>query len=82
MDDGRWSTPQDETRLQVNYADDTDFFQLVKQPSPPPVLSQINQEHSPIHPSKVADPRPGLANFSQDGTPSSSLYQHLHIVCP
>ncbi|CAM8889545.1 unnamed protein product [Rhodiola kirilowii] len=79
LDDGRWSSPQNETRLQINDADDEDFFQLVKQPSPPPVLAQINQEYSPIHPSKVADPRPGKAKVSQDGTPSSSSYQHLHI---
>uniref|UniRef100_A0A7N0UH12 MPN domain-containing protein n=1 Tax=Kalanchoe fedtschenkoi TaxID=63787 RepID=A0A7N0UH12_KALFE len=79
LDDGRWATPQNEPRPQINETEDEDFFQLVRQPSPPPILAQINQEHSPIHPSKVADPRPGQAKFSLDGSPSSSSYQHLHI---
>ncbi|KAG6431409.1 hypothetical protein SASPL_109488 [Salvia splendens] len=78
LDDGRWLA-EESGPLQGN-AENNDF-QLgnIRQPSPPPVLAQVMPEHRHISPSRVADPRPGPANFSQDGLPSSNSYQDLHI---
>lgn len=78
LDDGRWISPAEEPCLSLNNGANEDNFQLgnIRQPSPPPVLAQMNQEYSPISPSQVADPRPGPA---QDGIASSNTYQHLHI---
>ncbi|KAJ0093197.1 hypothetical protein Patl1_24936 [Pistacia atlantica] len=82
LDDGRWLKPaEDLCPPMVNEAREDPFqFVSIKQPSPPPVLAQVQQEFAPISPSKVADPRPGPAKPSQDGTLNSSSYQHLHVV--
>lgn len=79
LDDGRWLAEESDL-LQGNV--ESNDFQLsnIRQPSPPPVLAQVMPEHRHISPSRVADPRPGPANFSQDGLPSSNSYQDLHIV--
>ncbi|XP_031264521.1 AMSH-like ubiquitin thioesterase 3 [Pistacia vera] len=81
LDDGRWLKPaEDSCPPMVNEAREDPFqFVSIKQPSPPPVLAQVQQEFAPISPAKVADPRPGPAKPSQDGTLNSSSYQHLHI---
>lgn len=73
LDDGRWMHPADEA------SNDNFLLGNIRQPSPPPVLAQVQPECLPISPSRVADPRPGPAKPFQDGTPSSSSYQHLHI---
>ncbi|XP_041025792.1 AMSH-like ubiquitin thioesterase 3 [Juglans microcarpa x Juglans regia] len=78
LDDGRWSRPTESCSLLINESRE-DPFQLFKQPSIPPVLAQLQQDVTPIPPSKVADPRPGPAKSSQDGMPNSESYQHLHI---
>ncbi|XP_024922436.1 AMSH-like ubiquitin thioesterase 3 isoform X1 [Ziziphus jujuba] len=81
LDDGRWlHTAEDSCPAFINEARE-DIFQLsnIHQPSPPPVLARVQQDHAPIPPSKVADPRPGPAKPSQDGMPSSNAYQHLHV---
>ncbi|KAL6186036.1 hypothetical protein ACLB2K_042158 [Fragaria x ananassa] len=80
LDNGEWLRPSQESSPSWISEAKEDPFPLVKQPSPPPVLAQVQQEVTPIHHSKVADPRPGLANPSQDGMPSSNSYQHLHVV--
>lgn len=82
LDDGNWPKHAvDSCPPIVNEAREDPFqFVGVKQPPPPPVLAQVQQEFAPISPSKVADPRPGPAKPSQDGTLSSSSYQHLHVV--
>ncbi|XP_039136825.1 AMSH-like ubiquitin thioesterase 3 [Dioscorea cayenensis subsp. rotundata] len=78
LDDGRWSASVDEpcttdTRQQ-------DFLQLsIRQPSPPPVLAQIQSEVHSIPPSRVADPRPGPPKASQEGLSTNKTYQNLHI---
>uniref|UniRef100_A0A1D1YAY5 AMSH-like ubiquitin thioesterase 3 n=1 Tax=Anthurium amnicola TaxID=1678845 RepID=A0A1D1YAY5_9ARAE len=69
LDDGRWSLPIDPP--------EEDFTQLIKQPSPPPLLAHV-QELPALPPSKVADPRPGPAKTLERSS-SSSTYQHLHI---
>lgn len=80
LDNGEWLRPaQESCPSWINEARE-DPFPLVKQPSPPPVLARVQQDLTPIHPSKVADPRPGPANPSADGIPSSNSYQHLHVV--
>ncbi|KAJ4848405.1 AMSH-like ubiquitin thioesterase 3 [Turnera subulata] len=81
LDDGRWLRPAEEACPNlINEAREDPFqFVSIRQPSPPPVLAQVQKAHSPIHPSKVADPRPGLATSSPDGLPSSNSYQHLHV---
>nr|XP_043616323.1 AMSH-like ubiquitin thioesterase 2 [Erigeron canadensis] len=48
----------------------------IRQPSPRPVLAQLQPKLSCIFPSRVADPRPGPANSSQA---DSRTYRHLHI---
>ncbi|ONK78723.1 uncharacterized protein A4U43_C02F21760 [Asparagus officinalis] len=53
------------------------FSQLnIRQPSSPPVLAQVQPQ---LHPSKVADPRPGPAKVPMDGMLDSKEYQKLHI---
>ena len=80
LDDGRWPRLAEESCSSLINEAREDAFQLVKQPSIPPVLAQLQQDFTPIPPSKVADPRPGPAKSSQDGMPSSDSYQHLHVV--
>ena len=72
LDDGRWSVPA-EGRTPIPSANmEEELFQLnIKQPSPPPVLAEVQR---PISPSRVADPRPGLA------TSDTGRYQNLHVV--
>ncbi|KAM4116529.1 hypothetical protein ACJW30_02G056800 [Castanea mollissima] len=79
LDDGRWLRPAEESCSPLINEAREDDFRLVKQPSIPPVLAQLQQDFTPIPPSKVADPRPGPAISSQDGMPSSDSYQHLHV---
>uniref|UniRef100_A0A2N9F025 USP8 dimerisation domain-containing protein n=1 Tax=Fagus sylvatica TaxID=28930 RepID=A0A2N9F025_FAGSY len=79
LDDGRWPRLAEESCSSLINEAREDAFQLVKQPSIPPVLAQLQQDFTPIPPSKVADPRPGPAKSSQDGMPSSDSYQHLHV---
>ncbi|GKU85401.1 hypothetical protein SLEP1_g80 [Rubroshorea leprosula] len=81
LDDGRWSHPAKELCSPLINEAREDPFQFVgiKQPLPPPVLAEVQQDYAPISPSKVADPRPGPAKPSQDGQPSTNSYQHLHV---
>ncbi|EEF43052.1 amsh, putative [Ricinus communis] len=81
LDDGIWPRPAEESIPALIHEAREDPFQFVgiRQPSPPPVLAQVQQEFSPIPPSKVADPRPGPAKPSQDGIHNSNSYQHLHV---
>ncbi|CAL4976151.1 unnamed protein product [Urochloa decumbens] len=73
LDDDRWSLPVEEL-ASVPTGLEAEFSQLnIRQPSPPPVLAQVHSEHGPIPPSKVADPRPGLA------TSDTGRYQNLHV---
>lgn len=82
LDDGRWLHPTEDSNFQ--FLDDvrSDNIPLsnLRQPSPPPVLAQLQQEFRPISPSKVADPRPGPAKCIQDVPSSSNSFQHLHVV--
>lgn len=79
LDDGRWLRPSESPQFTAEERDDNFPLGNIRQPSPPPVLAQIQQDCHPIPPSKVADPRPGPAT-SQHGISSSNSYQHLHIV--
>ncbi|XP_042516024.1 AMSH-like ubiquitin thioesterase 3 [Macadamia integrifolia] len=81
LDDGRWLQPAEESCSLPNAEKREDSFELnnIWQPSPPPVLAQVQQEFLPIPPSKVADPRPGPAKSSLEGMSDSSSYKHLHI---
>ncbi|CAN6726566.1 unnamed protein product [Malus baccata var. baccata] len=80
LDDGAWPRPSQESSPSlINEAREDPFELIIHQPSPPPVLARVQQEYTPIPPSKVADPRPGPAKPSLDGMPSSSSYQHLHV---
>ncbi|CAO2190461.1 unnamed protein product [Urochloa humidicola] len=73
LDDGRWSLPVEEP-ASVPPCLEAEFSQLnIRQPSPPPVLAQVHSERGPIPPSRVADPRPGLA------TSDTGRYQNLHV---
>ncbi|KAL6627904.1 hypothetical protein ACP70R_031630 [Stipagrostis hirtigluma subsp. patula] len=73
LDDGRWSLPVEE-HASVSPGLEAEFSQLnIRQPSPPPVLAQVHPERGPIPPSRVADPRPGLA------TSDTGRYQNLHV---
>ncbi|KAK3008551.1 hypothetical protein RJ639_013396 [Escallonia herrerae] len=74
LDDGRWLRPAEELGPLYN-----NEVSIIRQPSPPPVLAQVQPEFLPISPSRVADPRPGPAKSFQDGTSNSNSYQHLHI---
>ncbi|XP_057785601.1 AMSH-like ubiquitin thioesterase 3 [Salvia miltiorrhiza] len=78
LDDGRWLS--EESGILQGNAERNDFqLSNIRQPSPPPVLAQVMPEHRHISPSRVADPRPGPPNFSQDGLTNSNSYQDLHI---
>ncbi|KAI9123161.1 hypothetical protein K1719_006050 [Acacia pycnantha] len=81
LDDGSWSRPADESCPPLlNESEDSQFHLLnIRQPSPPPVLAQVQPEYAPIPPSRVADPRPGPAKSSPDSPLGSAAYQHLHI---
>ncbi|KAM0962615.1 hypothetical protein ACFX13_022134 [Malus domestica] len=80
LDDGAWPcSSQESSPSLINGAREDPFELVIRQPSPPPVLARVQQEYTPIPPSKVADPRPGLAKPSLDGMPSSNSYQHLHV---
>ncbi|KAG8370489.1 hypothetical protein BUALT_Bualt14G0122100 [Buddleja alternifolia] len=79
LDDGRWFAEESNLQ-QVNELENNDFqLGIIRQPSPPPVLAQVQPELLPISPSRVADQRPGPPKLSQDGLPSSISYQDLHI---
>ncbi|XP_051127697.1 AMSH-like ubiquitin thioesterase 3 [Andrographis paniculata] len=79
LDDGRWIT--EESSLPPGNKMENNDYQLdyIRQPSPPPVLAQVQPELHPISPSRVADPRPGPPKALQDGLPTSNSYQDLHI---
>lgn len=80
LDDGRWSQPtEDASSFYDDVRNDNLSSNIIHQPSPPPVLAQVQQEYRPISPSRVADPRPGPVK-PQDGMTGSNAYQHLHIV--
>ncbi|KAK6930241.1 USP8 dimerization domain [Dillenia turbinata] len=81
LDDGQWLRPSEETSpILTCEAVENDFPPaIIRQPSPPPVLAQVQPDYHPISPSRVADPRPGPAKPSLDGMPNSDSYQHLHI---
>jgi len=73
LDDDRWSLPA-EGPTSVSLGLEAEFAQLnIRQPSPPPVLAQVHPERGPIPPSRVADPRPGLAR-SDNGR-----FQNVHV---
>lgn len=72
-DISRWSLPVEEP-VSLSPGLGAEFSQMnIRQPSPPPVLAQVHAEHGPIPPSRVADPRPGLA------TSETGRYQNLHV---
>ncbi|MQL95788.1 hypothetical protein Taro_028458 [Colocasia esculenta] len=77
LDDGRWSLSAGDSYALPKDPPEENFIQLIKQPSPPPLLAHV-QEVPALHPSKVADPRPGPAKTLQ-GSSNSNGYQHLHI---
>ncbi|CAN4106360.1 unnamed protein product [Withania somnifera] len=81
LDDGRWLHPTEDSSFQFldDVPSDNNPLSNLRQPSPPPVLAQLQQEFRPIPPSKVADPRPGPAKSIQDEPSSSNSYQHLHV---
>jgi STAM-binding protein len=72
LDDGRWSV-QTEERIPLHSVSlEEELTQLnIKQPSPPPVLAEVQR---PISPSRVADPTPEI--------PSSEIgrFQNVHVV--
>ncbi|KAF8661697.1 hypothetical protein HU200_056645 [Digitaria exilis] len=71
LDDGRWSVPAEEQTPLPSASLEEELFQLnIKQPSPPPVLAEIQR---PISPSSVADPTPGLP------TSGTARFQNLHV---
>ncbi|CAI0467093.1 unnamed protein product [Linum tenue] len=80
LDDGRWIHPAEEPGNTLVHEAREDPFQFVgiRQPSPPPVLAQVQHEYAQIAPSKVADPRPGPAP-SQEGMSGPNSYQDVHI---
>ncbi|GFP99630.1 amsh-like ubiquitin thioesterase 3 [Phtheirospermum japonicum] len=79
LDDGRW-LDEESGLLQGNGIENNNFhLGNIRQPSPPPVLAQVQPELLPISPSRVADPRPGPPKHSEDGFPGSNSYQDLHI---
>lgn len=77
LDDGRWQNPI-ELHSSENMRNDLQM-NIIRQPSPPPVLAQVQHTSLPIPPSKVADPRPGPTNL-QNGPSDANSYQELHIV--
>ncbi|XP_050218586.1 AMSH-like ubiquitin thioesterase 3 [Mercurialis annua] len=80
LNDGRWHPAKESIPALIHEVRE-DPFQFVgtRQPSPPPVLAQLQQGFSPIPPSRVADPRPGPAKSCQDGIESAYSYKHLHV---
>lgn len=75
LDDGRWVS-EESGFTPGNKMENNDFqLDYIRQPSPPPVQAEL----LPIHPSRVADPRPGPPKVSQDGLPTSNSYQDLYI---
>lgn len=82
LDDGRWLCPTEESVPPLYNEVKEDDFQpsIGRQPSPPPVLAQLQPDFLPISPSKVADPRPGPAKPSADTISSPNTYQQLHVV--
>ncbi|MCL7046653.1 hypothetical protein MKW94_017377 [Papaver nudicaule] len=80
LDDGRWSSSAEESCSSGDIREELLQVNNIRQPSPPPVLAELKQhDYHPIHPSQVADPRPGPAKSMQDDISNSSSYQHLHI---
>lgn len=80
LDDGRWpATLQESCSVATDARQDGSLPLITRQPSPPPVLAQMQQELHMIPPSRVADPRPGPARLSSDGMSTSKPYQDLHI---
>ncbi|XP_052189041.1 AMSH-like ubiquitin thioesterase 3 [Diospyros lotus] len=79
LDDGRWLCSESSASLNNQASSDPLILGNIRQPSPPPVLAQVQPEIMPISPSKVADPRPGPAKPFQDEMGGSNSYQHLHI---
>lgn len=72
LDDGRWSVAAKERIALPSASLEEELFQLnIKQPSPPPVLAEVQR---PISPSRVADPTPGLP------TSGATRFQNLHVV--
>lgn len=70
LDDGRWSAPAEECTPPPASLEE-ELFQLnIKQPSPPPVLAEVQR---PISPSSVADPTPGLPTIG------TTRFQSLHV---
>ncbi|KAI3952124.1 hypothetical protein MKW98_005819 [Papaver atlanticum] len=86
-DDGRWSSSAEESCSSGNIIEELlqvlqELLQVnnIRQPLPPPVLAMLKQQdYHLIHPSQVADPRPGPAKSMQDEMSDSNSYQHLHI---
>lgn len=75
LDDGQWSLPVKEPASVSPAGFEEEFSQLnIRQPNPPPVLAQVHPARRPISPSRVADPRPGLA------TCDTGRFQNLHVV--
>ncbi|KAK8967860.1 AMSH-like ubiquitin thioesterase 3 [Platanthera guangdongensis] len=78
LDDGSWSVSgEGSCSVDTNTAEEEIFQLNIRQPSIPPVLTQIQPQPRSISPSRVADPRPGLQKLSHDG--DSKPYQKLHI---
>ncbi|EMS47705.1 AMSH-like ubiquitin thiolesterase 3 [Triticum urartu] len=74
LDDGQWSLPVKEPASVSPASFEEEFSQLnIRQPNPPPVLAQVHPERRPISPSRVADPRPGLAPCD------TGRFQNLHV---
>lgn len=80
LNDGRWSIPGEKFFPPANDGRNNLPVGIIRQPSPPPVLAQVQTEHVPISPSRVADPRPGPVKPFQEGASTTASYQHLHIV--
>ncbi|CAN1310196.1 AMSH-like ubiquitin thioesterase 3 [Linum perenne] len=80
LDDGKWIHPTEElgNTLVREAREDPFHFVGIRQPSAPPVLAQVQHEYAQIPPSKVADPRPGLAP-SQDGMSESNSFRPVHM---
>ncbi|CAN1156887.1 AMSH-like ubiquitin thioesterase 3, partial [Linum perenne] len=80
LDDGKWIHPTEEpgNTLVREAREDPFNFVGIRQPSAPPVLAQVQHEYAQIPPSKVADPRPGLAP-SQDGMSESNSFRPVHM---
>ncbi|KAI3945449.1 hypothetical protein MKW92_034239 [Papaver armeniacum] len=80
LDDGRWSSSAEDSCSSGNIIEELLQVNNIRQPSPPPVLAELKQhDYHPIHPSQVADPRPGPAKSMPDEMSNSNSYQHLHI---